>query len=198
MDFSPWDWANTFRLHEAACLIVGVRPLVKLIPDREELPPEAIPIALKLSSAYVEWLVRHDKPERPDSPKIHMLEPSRDVDGSPPQMPAPIKNILGELVSRAELCRWLSAIGMPSKYSFAPRLGVPGDGQDKPETTSKVAPVSRRWTDEFIAEVRSYREAHGLKATAEHYGVSQSVISRKVPAGNKKVAADLWSDWRNK
>ena len=33
MDFSSWDWADCFRLHEAACLIAGVMPLQKRVPD---------------------------------------------------------------------------------------------------------------------------------------------------------------------
>ena len=45
-----------------------------------------------------------------------------------------------------------------------------------------VKGTDKRWTDEFKAEVRAYREKHGLKKTAEYYNVSQSLIGRHVPA----------------
>jgi hypothetical protein len=49
------------------------------------------------------------------------------------------------------------------------------------------------WTDERKAEVRAYRDAHGLKATAEHYRVSQATISKHVPAG--KPAKQSLGPW---
>lgn len=68
MDFSSWDWADCFRLHEAACLIAGVMPLQKRVPQLEELPAEAIPVYLRLRKAYVFWVLDHDKPEAPGYP----------------------------------------------------------------------------------------------------------------------------------
>lgn len=50
----------------------------------------------------------------------------------------------------------------------APAMGEKGQG--------KV------WTDDRKAEVRAYREKHGLKQTANFYGVSQATISKHVPA----------------
>ena len=46
--------------------------------------------------------------------------------------------------------------------------------------------TNKVWTDAFKAEVRAYRDKHGLKATAEHFGKSQSLISKHVPAGKPK------------
>lgn len=49
------------------------------------------------------------------------------------------------------------------------------------------------WTDEYKEEVRKYREQHGLKKTAEHYNVSQALISRHVPAGKSgKKEKKFW------
>lgn len=49
------------------------------------------------------------------------------------------------------------------------------------------------WTDEFKAEVRAYRRMHGLKKTAEHFRVSQSMISKRVPAEPSRAAKA--TDW---
>jgi hypothetical protein len=44
------------------------------------------------------------------------------------------------------------------------------------------------WTPERTAEARAYRDKHGLKKTAEHYGVSQATISRHLPTAKPKPA----------
>jgi hypothetical protein len=151
MDFSPWDWVNEFQLHVAACLIVGELPLSKKFPSREDLPSRADPILMKLVSAYVEWLVFHDKAERPDSPKAHMLEPAKGIDGNLPPMPPAVdlKSILGEWVSRAELCRWIHAVGMRSEYSFALRSPI---GDSLADATVPAIPLDEWATrDQLIA-----------------------------------------------
>ena len=51
-------------------------------------------------------------------------------------------------------------------------------------------PAGKVWTDERKAEARAYRDKHGLKMTAEHYGVSQATISKHIPAG-KPIAKSL-------
>ncbi len=43
-----------------------------------------------------------------------------------------------------------------------------------------------RWTDEFTAEVKAYRDAYGTKATAEKFGISSARIRAKLP-GSKGV-----------
>lgn len=74
-------------------------------------------------------------------------------------------------------------------------LKTPMSAGSKPNPES--APTSaehgvRVWTDERKAEVRAYRATHGLKKTAEHYGVSQATISKHIPAGKKKKASGPW------
>lgn len=189
-DLSPWDWVSSFRLHEAACLIVGVRPLSKRIPDREELPSQAVPIVHKLSSAYVDWLVRREKP-RPDSPKEFMLEPPMRLDGSPPPLPKPIKNILGAFVDRAEIHRWLGAIGMSSKYSFGPRAVVDRDSGHASE--SSAAPPDTRYAKKLSPDddreiARLYDRGHGRSVSklATDYKVSRPTIDKALKRAGVK------------
>lgn len=55
------------------------------------------------------------------------------------------------------------------------------------------APAGAVWTPERKAEARAYRAVHGLKKTAEHYGVSQATISKHIPAGKTKLKVlDNW------
>lgn len=54
---------------------------------------------------------------------------------------------------------------------------VPSDSQSQP---------SKRWTGEFLEEVRAYREQHGTLSTAQKYGVSESLIRRKLPRDKPK------------
>lgn len=51
---------------------------------------------------------------------------------------------------------------------------------------------AKTWTDERKAEARAYRNQHGLKKTAERYGVSEATISKHIPAGEKKKTSGLW------
>lgn len=61
-----------------------------------------------------------------------------------------------------------------------------------PAQIDKAAPVKasngsvKVWTDERKNEARAYRAKHGLKKTAEHYEVSQTTISKHIPAGKAK------------
>lgn len=49
------------------------------------------------------------------------------------------------------------------------------------------------WTDERKAEARAYREKHGLKKTAEHYGVSETTISKHIPANKPTPKPAPWT-----
>lgn len=115
MDFSAWDWASHFRLHEAACLIAGVMPVSKRMPTSEELPPQARPILVGLGCAYYEWFLQKKNPERP---KSLILEGELDEAGNMP--PFPVVNVLsGEIISRAAIRRFLSETGRKSVYDFS-------------------------------------------------------------------------------
>lgn len=140
MDFSPWNWAASFRLHEAACLIAGVMPISKRQPTSEELPPQARPPLLKLASAYYEWFLQAKNPERP---KSIVLEGVLNEDGSLPAVPA-LNAVSGEIVSRAAIHKFLALMavqGLKSCYDFGPidkacsPLGIP----HQPRTTPLVS-----------------------------------------------------------
>lgn len=117
MDFSAWNWASYFRLHEAACLIAGVMPVAKRYPTSEELPPQARPILIKLAGAYIEWYLQKKNPERL---KSIVLDGVLNEDGSLPPFPAQAE-LTGEIVSRKAIHQFLTAMaerGLTSGYDF--------------------------------------------------------------------------------
>ena len=121
MDFSPWDRTESFRLHEAACLIAGVLPLSKRVPDREELPSQAIPVYKALATSYVLWVTHHDKPKDPNFPKEAMLKGLPKLDTGEITLAVPREKLTGEFVAREELHRWIQATGRTSAYPFRSR-----------------------------------------------------------------------------
>lgn len=138
MDFSAWNWASNFRLHEAACLIAGVMPVSKKYPTSEDLPPQARPILVKLIAAYYEWILQQHKPERP---KSRCLEGQLNIDGSIP-LPS-LQELPSEIVSRDALRRFLTEIGdMGHKtgYDFAPVNNT--TSANRPEESECSAPRS--------------------------------------------------------
>lgn len=108
--YSPWDWASSFRMHQAAALIAGVQVSPKREPDTEELSSGVVPV---LNRLLVAWAIgenyRKGAPVSPDYPASQtLLVESMDGVGKP----------IGILVKRAELCRWIEAMGLPSAYDF--------------------------------------------------------------------------------
>ena len=136
MDFSPWDWAERFRLHEAACLIAGVMPLAKRVPDIEELPAQAIPALIALSLANVNWVCDHNKPEVTGYPKSKMLQAEPPFGYDKPTLLVRPEKLTGEVVSREELHRWIQAMGIRSVYQFMP--SEEGCDQDLPALSKSV------------------------------------------------------------
>lgn len=158
MDFTPWNWATYFRLHEAACLIAGVMPVSKRYPASEELPPQARPILGKLMTAYIEWFLQAKNPERP---KSVVLEGMLNDDGTLPPFPAPLTKTPGETVSREAMHRFISLMaerGFKSCYDFGPigKAGAPlapsHEFQAAPEPHATApAPPEAAW----IAQAKS-------------------------------------------
>ncbi len=128
MDFSPWDWASTFPLHEAACLIAGVIPLSKNFPHPSELPPQARPVYRELVQAYARWVFwmrsygERGFPVLP--PGSTMLKGRTGPGIAHPRLPNPITTLPGEIIRRSELHRWVKAMGFPSAYQFQPHGNV--------------------------------------------------------------------------
>ena len=50
------------------------------------------------------------------------------------------------------------------------------------DSASSEPSNGRVWTPEKLAEVQAYRGAHGTKAAAEHFKVSEQLIRRKLPS----------------
>lgn len=128
-ELSPWNETASFRLDEVACLIVGRQPLSnRRNPDREDLPASAVPILVRLSGAYLGWLLHRDPPEKPEWPKKQQLHGKPNLDGSQrtflqvvgDQSSRDFRRICWESVDRAEIARWLQAVQMPSKFDFSP------------------------------------------------------------------------------
>jgi hypothetical protein len=129
MDTAPWDCQFNFRIHMAACLIVGAEPVAKFNPVKEDLPAKAWWVLDRLVGAHIDWLLHRDKPETADHPKDRLLEGVPYHDGTLPDFALLVERarsagidwvqaLRGELVSRAELHRWLGAVGIRSAYSF--------------------------------------------------------------------------------
>ncbi len=145
MDFSAWNWATSFRVHEAACLIAGVVPVSKRQPTSEELPPQARPILVKLMAAYVEWILQKKNPDRP---KSIFLEGYLNDDGTPPEINS-LAELPGSLVSREAVNRFLSEIegelGLKSAYDFGPicKTADPLSMDNRRPTQPTPTPVER-------------------------------------------------------
>ena len=155
MDFSPWDWATNFRLHEAACLIAGVMPSAKRIPDREELPAQAIPVLLALVSAHISWVIKHDQPEDPLEPKAKMLKGILVYGSEKPALVAIAKQP-GEIVSREELHLWIQAMEMKSVYQF-----LPSEKNIDPQLSA--AALAQTATTPSLAPVVAESESDGVE-----------------------------------
>lgn len=135
MDFSAWNWASHFRLHEAACLIAGVMPVSQRQPTSEELPPQARPPLIKLVGAYYEWRSQTKNPERPTG---IVLEGFLNEDGSLPPSPT-LAAVTGEIVSREAIHKFLALLaehGFTSCYDFGPigKAGSPFGISHQPQS----------------------------------------------------------------
>lgn len=145
MDFSAWNWANSFRLHEAACLIAGVMPISKRQPTIEELPSQARPILVKLMAAYLEW---HHQKRNPDRPKSTFLEGYLNDDGTLPEINS-LAEFPGALASREAINRFLLQIegelGLKSAYDFGPicKTADPFSTDDQRPTQRTPTPAKR-------------------------------------------------------
>lgn len=101
--------------------MAGVEPISKRTPDREELPPRAVPYCLRLVTAYVLYVTHNKKPEAPGYPKTQMLKGINEDDAGNPMFTAGIiRQLTGEMVSREEIHRWIQATGEKSVYQFLP------------------------------------------------------------------------------
>lgn len=90
------------------------------------------------------------------------------------------------------------AVSIPAKLQegLAKIEAAPGNAKDAEDMALLPAPradgtrgTSKRWTPEELAELRSYKAAHGTKATAERFNISQARVRKLVPTEPEKAAA---------
>lgn len=190
MNFSAWNWATHFRLHEAACLIAGVMPVAKKYPTSEELPPQAKPILVNLILAYYEWVMQmHD----PDRPKVFCLDGILNPDGTPP-LPS-LKELTGELVSREAMHRFLSKMegtGHKSVYDFgAPTPAVLNQDQLKDEATQRAGLIAQAALDRLKKAKTALARREALLISADRPGglAELEALESAVSAAEKEVEA---------
>lgn len=138
MSYSPWDWADRFRLSEAACLIAGVPVESKWEQTLDEVPIDAMPVFRRLVEAVAVGAALLNRPDNPKYPKKLML---RTLWPELPSSSLPIENsradigeanesfisraelhvMTGWKVSRDEIHRWVNAMGFHSAYDFGRR-----------------------------------------------------------------------------
>jgi hypothetical protein len=126
---SSWDWWDTFRLHEAACLIAGVPVGPKRAPEPLEIPADARPVFKRLLSAYYQGQDYLKSPENIGCP------PAKILIGLPRSATETITEFL---VTREELHRYIQAMGLKSVYQFLPS----GEGCDQ-EFSALPKPVEQ-------------------------------------------------------
>jgi hypothetical protein len=139
--FSPWDIADSFRLHEAACLMAGVPLLSKRVPNREELPANSIPYYVKLAKAYFVGAYVFERPEDERFQREELLTGQSTHESGKPDIPNSIDELTGELVTRSELHRWIMATGIETAYSFAPREKSETSFAQNNATLGRMEPV---------------------------------------------------------
>lgn len=150
MSYSPWDWADRFRLSEAACLIAGVPVESKWEQTLDEVPVDAMPVFRRLVEAVAVGAALLNRPDDPKYPKERTLKTLW------PEMPPsslPIVNakadtgeaneslisraelhvMTGWKVSREEIHRWVHAMGIYSAYDFSAVHQSDVDAKAEPE-----------------------------------------------------------------
>ena len=151
MNFSSWDWWDTFRLHEAACLIAGVPVGPNRAPELEKIPADARPVLKRLISAYFQGQDYLKLPEMIGCP------PAKILIGLPRDGTEAITEFL---VSREELHRWIQAMGFKSIYQFLP-LGA--DAELAPLVAVVASGGDKAWIEKARQRACQIIKRDGLK-----------------------------------
>ncbi len=157
METTHWaDWADTFKLQDAACLIAGVSAANEMVAWADKLPPEARPVFKKLWNSYLRGtgFYKRPAPDSVDFPKMLHGIPAEDFRAPTvasargvirrqemlvaPSAELMIKRLENVSVSREELCRWVKAMGIKSAYLFLPQQAV---------TQTQAAPAQQAGTE---------------------------------------------------
>ncbi len=170
MSYSPWDWADSFPLSAAACLIAGVPVVSKWQQKLDDVPTDAMPVMRRLIGACALGAMHPGTPEDPKFPRAKMLktlcpeppkcgpqkEPlvERAEEIEPTFSRDDLHEMTGWKVSRDELNRWVRAMGIPSAYDFgAPaQEGAGHDTESDPRVLDGVPEVAEIPAAPVVAE----------------------------------------------
>lgn len=139
-DLSHWDFADQFKAKEAAELFLGIPPeantqLFGVMGDEAAHTAKITPVIRRMKDAYdrafntlnaaMGWGEGgfEDFPKNPKELESELMSEIRvhkffEISA---RQALEIRIFEKAYFSRAELCRWLDAIGMPSTYQFSPR-----------------------------------------------------------------------------
>lgn len=136
-DLSHWDFAESFTDREAAALIAGIDP-------REAVGGS--PIAIRIGEATIKAFiaVARSEPLPPDG----LLTRELALTMHPDFVPSIFLDVTGstlrgiETLDRAEIVRWLSAIGAKSVYQFDFGSRLPIDAKQPAPEQSPATPAT--------------------------------------------------------
>jgi hypothetical protein len=177
VDLSNWDFAERFTVKEAAALIAGIDP-------RESVGGS--PIASRIYEATIKAFIAVTRGEPP--PPDGLLTCELAITMHPDFVPSIFLDATGstlhgiETLGRAEIVRWLSALGAKSVYQFDFGSKLPIDTAS-PATPAPVVLGGKKWTSEKLAELKAYRETHTMTETADKFEISEQRIRRLLPSG---------------
>ena len=217
---SPWDWAPSFRAHEAACLIAGTPMPQSLNPSKEELPADARPVRTSILVAYVMGeIYKAGKPVREDYPVEITLTSSEESEEFT------VDSFTKARFLREELYRWLNATGRHSEYSFAPThqavavAVMPAQASEAPQpapaappeavlmppeaqvfgANTAAAPVSRKSRIDLLTPMieKAVRECDGRTDSAEIFIILRTWAQEKPPRQPLMGVTDKGIQWTN-
>jgi hypothetical protein len=90
----------------------------------------------------------------------------------------------------AGMTHWLRARGHIAEVDLPPAEGGPGTSPDEGP--------GPRWTPERLAELSAYREKHGTRQAAEHFGISEARVRKLLPRETKTAPASSIFTYRPK
>jgi hypothetical protein len=172
-DFDHWAKAAYWTLDESVALLLGREPTV-LTPRAVQQELAGKP-GLPLSKS------------EPPSPLITQYLRLRDLAR---------RALEGERLIPARVVEWAIRSGAvappaPLVQRLAPPveggLALQGEQLTEPKTTEQPTPpqasvgTGKRWTDEKLSELAAYRDRHGAKAAAAHFGISTGRIRQLLP-----------------
>jgi hypothetical protein len=183
---SPWDWALSFRPHEAACLIAGTLMPQSRNPSKDELPADARPIHTTILVAFVMGLKYKAGETVDDNFPVEMTLTSLEL--------GPGGAINSARFQREELHRWLNATGRHSEYSFAPThqavtvATMPAPASETPEQRRA------RWLDWYGKGERGAVQRVFERERLENPKADRSYIGKEIQKAKGERDAKKRSD----